>query len=310
MCYGHRLNISQKETTNKPKFPISQDDLIRFLFFKTNSFDNAIRINHNKNKIYMMKYPVVLVHGIFAHDRESLITFWGRIPETLTKMGVRVFLGNTDAWGDYISNSFILKETIESLLYETKKEKVNIIAHSKGGIDSRYLIWKYGFGDKIASLTTINTPHHGAELADLIYNKKIMHSKLIKKALNIFGELYGDTNPNMYNVNYHLTTVKMKEFNEKITTDSRVYYQSLYSTMDNAFDDVMFFYTHNYIKKISGENDGVVSGNSARWGNNIIKIDGSISHAEIVDYKKKEVSGINIPDIYTNIINELSEKGF
>jgi triacylglycerol lipase len=257
-----------------------------------------------------LKYPVVLAHGIIAHDRKSNIKFWGRIPEVLMSRGIKVFRGNTDAWGGYESNAQLLKKTIEDILSETKAERVNIIAHSKGGIDSRYLIWKHDFGDKIASLTTICTPHHGSEIADLIYNKKIMHKKLTKKVLSIFGELYGDTNPNLYNVNYQLTTAKMKEFNEKITMDNRVFYQSMYTTMNNAFDDLAFFYTYLYINKISGKNDGLVSENSAKWGNNIIKIENGISHAEILDVKNKKISSMNIPDIYVKIAEDLSKNNF
>ena len=37
-------------------------------------------------------------------------------------------------------------------------EKVNIIAHSKGGLDSRYMITHLGLADKVASLTTVATP--------------------------------------------------------------------------------------------------------------------------------------------------------
>ena len=261
------------------------------------------------NKI-SLEYPVVLVHGIIAHDRKSLINFWGRIPEILTSKGIKVFLGNTDAWGDCESSALILKKTIEEILFETKKSKVNIIAHSKGGIDSRYLIWKHGFGDKTASLTTICTPHHGAEIADLIYSQKIIHAKLSQKALSIFGELYGDTNPNLYNVNYQLTTGEMHKFNNKVIMDNRVFYQSLYTTMNNAFDDLMFFYPYLYVNKINGKNDGIVSEYSAKWGNNIIKIEGGISHAEILDYKKKKISGKDIPNIYIKIIEELNKKGF
>jgi len=258
-----------------------------------------------------LNYPVVLVHGILAHDRKSIIiNFWGRIPKILESRGINVFLGNTDSFGDYESNALILKNTIENILIETKKEKVNIIAHSKGGIDSRYLIWKYNFGGKIASLTTINTPHHGSEIADLIYNQKITHTKLSKKALSVFGKLYGDTSPNILNVNNQLTTEKMKEFNEKVTMDKKVYYQSLYTTMRNAFDDLMFFYTYLYVSKVSGKNDGIVSEHSAKWGNNISRINGGISHAEIVDYKKMKISGINIANIYLKITEELIKMGF
>ena len=256
------------------------------------------------------KYPIVLVHGIVAHDRGGIINFWGRIPNILKENNVKVFLGNTDSWGNYESNAKILKATVDKILDETKSEKVNIIAHSKGGIDSRYFIRKYNYGDKVASLTTISTPHHGAEIADLIYKQNIVHSAVVKKALMIFGKLYGDINPDLYNVNYQLTTEKMKEFNENVEPDHKVYYQSIYTTMKNSFDDLMFFYSHWYIHNVCGESDGIVSEYSAKWGNNIMKIEGGISHAEIIDYKKKKISGINIPDIYIKIVNELSKKGF
>jgi triacylglycerol lipase len=101
----------------------------------------------------------------------------------------------------------------------------------------------------------------------------------------------------------------MKEFNQIIKADDNVYYQSIYTTMKNAFDDLMFFYSYLYLKNISGENDGVVSGLSSQWGKNVSKIEG-ISHAEIVDFKMKKISGIDILDIYINIVKELSEKGF
>jgi len=262
------------------------------------------------NAAVSLKYPVVLVHGIIAHDRKGPIDFWGRIPEIFANMGIKVFLGKTDSWGSCESNALILKKTIEDVLKETGTEKVNIISHSKGGIDSRYLIWKHGFGDKIASLTTICTPHNGSEIADLICSQKITHAKLTKKVLVIFGKLYGDTNPDVLNVSYQLTTEEMRRFNEKAIMDSRVFCQSLYTTMRNSFDDLMFFYPHLYLSKVKGKNDGFVSESSASWGNNVKKIEGGISHAEILDYKKKNISGICIPEIYIKIAEELGEKGF
>jgi triacylglycerol lipase len=256
------------------------------------------------------KYPIVLVHGIIVHDRPSLIKFWGKIPEILRENGAKVFLGNTDAWGDYESNAEILKTTIDNVLRETKSEKVNIIAHSKGGLDSRYLIWKYGYGGKVASLTTIATPYHGAELADRIYNKKIVHTWIGKKALTLFGKLYGDKNPDVFNLIYQLTTEYMRRFNNDVLMDDRVHCQNMYTTMRNSFDDLMFFSSHWYIKKTRGDNDGFVSEHSAKWGNNNIKIEGGISHGEILGYKMRKISGINIPDIYKEIVNGLSKRGF
>jgi triacylglycerol lipase len=283
--------------------------LLLIIFISCSSL--SIKDRHTPiDKKDVLQYPVVLVHGIVAQDRKSVISFWGRIPKVLTEYGIDVYFGNTDAWGDYESNAEILRATIEEILRKTNKQKVNIIAHSKGGIDARYLIWKYNFGDKIASLTTISTPHHGAEIADLIYDQKIIHSIIAKKALGVLGNLYGDKNPNMYLLNYQLTTEHMKQFNEKVLMDPRVYYQSIYTTMNSSFDDLVFFYTHWYINSKSGRNDGVVSEKSARWGNNIIEINGGISHAEIVDYKKKKISGVDIPLIYIDIVNELRKNNF
>jgi triacylglycerol lipase len=249
------------------------------------------------------------VHGIVAHDRGGIINFWGGIPEKLQENNIKVYFGNTDSWGSYESNAEILKATIDRILDETKSEKVNIIAHSKGGIDSRFMIWKYNYGDKVASLTTISTPHHGSEIADLIFEQDI-YSQIEKNVLEIFGYLYGDLNPDFYNVNLQLTTEKMKEFNENIEMDAEVYYQCLYTAMRSPFNDPLFFYSFLYLKIIVGNNDGIVSERSARWGNNIRKIEGGISHADIIDLKMKKISGINIPDIYMNIVKDLSEKGF
>jgi len=256
------------------------------------------------------QYPIVLVHGLIAHDRPGIIKFWGKIPETLRENGAKVFLGNTDSWGDYESNARLLKATIDDVLRETNSAKVNIIAHSKGGLDSRYMIWKYDYGGKIASLTTVSTPHHGAELADLIYRQKFIHTRIAKQALAIFGKLYGDKNPDLLKVNYQLTTEYMRTFNHDVVTDDRVYYQSMYTVMNTPLDDPKFASCYRYIQKISGDNDGFVSENSARWGNHSIKIEGGISHAESFGIEMRKIPGVNIPDIYANIVKGLSEKGF
>jgi triacylglycerol lipase len=45
-------------------------------------------------------------------------------------------------------------------------EPVNIVAHSMGGLDARYLITHLGMADRVRSLTTIATPHRGTYLVD------------------------------------------------------------------------------------------------------------------------------------------------
>jgi triacylglycerol lipase len=256
-----------------------------------------------------LKYPVVFVHGIVAHDRKSLIDFWGEIPERLNKEGIIIYYGNTDAWGSIESNAELLKNTIDKILQEKECEKVNIIAHSKGGIDSRYLIYAYNYADKVASLTTVSTPHKGAEMADMIYNHKMVkNSKAFKRFIKDYEKKYGDINPDMFGVNYQLTTENMAEFNERTgMVDERVYFQSLYTTMEKPADDLLFGSSFKYIKSVAGANDGVVSEYSACWGNNYKKIEGRISHRQITDRKK--IRGIDILEIYVDIAKDLYERG-
>ena len=257
-----------------------------------------------------LKYPLVLAHGIAMRDRGTTLVPWGRIPRVLRENGVEIYFGNTDAWGSIESNAELLKATVDKILKETGKEKVNIIAHSKGGLDSRCMIWKYNYGDKVASLTTISTPHHGAVVADLILNLKSVHTKTAKKSLEDLSKLYNDVYPDIYTAGYNLTTTNMEEFNRIVTMDDRVYYQSIYSIMNNAKDDLLFAASYKYIKKEIGENDGLVSEYSARWGYNITKVEGGISHAQIIDIMGKELFDMKIPNIYLRIVNDLSNKGF
>jgi hypothetical protein len=258
--------------------------------------------------IVTLKYPVILVHGIAFNDREDVTKSWGNIPSTLQKCGVRIFLGNTDGWGSYRTNAAILKETIENVFTETGSEKVNIIAHSKGGIDARYLIWRYDLSEKVASLTTIATPHKGSEVADAIQNGKLIHSQFAKHLVKAYEASYGDKNPTMYDVLFELTTERMQEFNAMVPPDVNVYCQSISVMMKKPSDDPVLAATNRYIKKLSGDNDGLVSVESATWGQRSQLIEGSVSHREIVN--QREVKGIDILLIYINIVQGLSDIGF
>ncbi len=74
---------------------------------------------------------------------------------------------------------------IKEILEETGSDKVNIIAHSKGGLDSRYAISCLGAAPYVASLTTINTPHRGCEFADwLLKNAPDVLKKTITEKYN------------------------------------------------------------------------------------------------------------------------------
>jgi triacylglycerol lipase len=61
----------------------------------------------------------------------------------------------------------VLARVVDDVLARTRKRKVHLIAHSQGGVDSRVLVTDLGYADRVASLTTISTPHRGTAVADV-----------------------------------------------------------------------------------------------------------------------------------------------
>ena len=85
----------------------------------------------------------------------------------LTDSGHLVFKSEVPAVESIAVGAEALRLEIDGFRAEAGVDKVHIIAHSMGGLDSRYLISSLGYGDNVISLSTISTPHHGTPLADL-----------------------------------------------------------------------------------------------------------------------------------------------
>ena len=118
------------------------------------------------DQVCATKYPVLMVHGVFFRD-SRFFNYWGRIPRELEANGARIFYGNHPSAASVADSAALLKERIEEILTQTGAEKVNIIAHSKGGLDCRYAISRLGISQQVASLTTINTPPQGLSVCGL-----------------------------------------------------------------------------------------------------------------------------------------------
>lgn len=259
------------------------------------------------------KYPIVLIHGTGFRDRK-LINYWGRIPKALENAGAKVFYSNHDAWGTFESNAEIIKSSILAVLDETKAEKINLIAHSKGGIEARYMISALEMEPYIASLTTISTPHYGSKTMDFCFKLPTFLFKVSATFVNLYFKLLGDKHPDFYKASTQLTTLYCNEFNQKIINSENIYYQSYATKMKNSFSDILLFLPHFIVKRIEGDNDGIVAVNSATWVNFKGVITGKrqrgVSHADIVDLRRKDYSGIDVREIYLNIVKELKSKGF
>lgn len=266
------------------------------------------------------KYPIVLIHGTGFRDRKYL-NYWGRIPKVLMNNGCSIFYGHQDSWATVENNAIIIKNSIEKIIAETGADKVNLIAHSKGGLESRYVISTLGMSSKIASLTTIATPHHGSKTMDTISKMPKILFRLVSVFANLWFRMMGDANPDFYNVCGQFTTSFAEKFNDQNPDAIEVYYQSYAAVMNNSFSDMFMFIPHFIVNLFEGENDGLVTPNSAKWTNFRGVFRGAtnrgISHADEVDIRRMRLSrknsceGINdICDIYYQIVTELKFLGY
>ncbi len=273
----------------------------------TDHFSGHFSKNVEANSCHT-KYPVLLVHGIGYRD-DMVISSWGRIPEYLRQGGAQVFLGEAGAWSSFENNAKQLKTRIDSILSEIHAEKVNIIAHSKGGLDARYAISKLGMTDKVASLTTVCTPHRGTCIADIVCHFMPEDDAAVYALVNFFARFMGDENPDSSLAIKQLSHKYMKAFNEEIIDADGVLYQSYCAQMLSAVDDPLYAISYRLLKKYEGHNDGMVSEKSCQWGD-FRGITEEISHLQMTDSITDRVSNINIPMLYVNWLKELKLKGF
>ena len=125
--------------------------------------------NGKKNKSAGRDIQSLWYMAYFSAILHTLIT-GGRIPGELEKNGASIYYGNHNSAAAVDDSAKELIVRIKEVLKETGAEKVNVIAHSKGGLDMRTAI-QMGGAPYVASLTTVNTPHRGCEFADYLLGK-------------------------------------------------------------------------------------------------------------------------------------------
>jgi triacylglycerol lipase len=282
-----------------------------YLFETEKAKINKQRTNE---KICAVKYPILLVHGVFFRDFK-FFNYWGRIPKELETNGAKIFYGNHSSAASIADSATELKERITEILNETGADKVNIIAHSKGGLDCRYAISKLGIGDCVASLTTINTPHRGCLFADYLLTKIPIDIKnKIADTYNSTLKKLGETNPDFLAAVNDLTDSHCNQLNAEMPTPEGVYCQSVGSVLTKATHGKFpLNFSYHLVKFFDGENDGLVSEGSFEWGDKYTLLkplgDRGISHGDMIDLNRENISGFDVREFYVSLVNDLKNRG-
>ena len=105
--------------------------------------------------------PILLVHGVLVNDG-----VWFRLRRDLSRRGIGpVYAINYGPpLADIEHFAAQLAARIDAVCSITGAPKVALVGHSMGGLVSRAYLRRFG-ADRVASLTTIGTPHHGSMLA-------------------------------------------------------------------------------------------------------------------------------------------------
>lgn len=273
---------------------------------------NAVR---KENECCHTRYPLLLVHGVFFRDSRFL-NYWGRIPKELLRNGASVYYGGQQSAASVASCGEELAERIKNLVEETGCGKVNIIAHSKGGLDARYAIARCGAADFTASLTTINTPHRGCFFADYLLEKapEGLRQFLAARYNGTLRRL-GDSSPDFLSAVEDLTAKACLARNGNLPDCPDVYYRSVATSMKKAAGGRFpLNMSYHLVKHFDGENDGLVSVDSALWGDvyAILRPRGNrgISHGDMIDLNRENIPEFDVREFYVNLVEDLKEKGF
>ena len=233
------------------------------------------------------RLPIMLAHGITRFDilRQIFVDKLG-LPEEqlgdrfhyfkgikshLEANGFEVHHSNVDFAGPVELRARQLSGRINEILTGKPFGKVHIIGHSMGGLDARHMIVDIdGMADKVASVTTIGTPHLGASIADF----GISHGGSVIDDLRCIIDLEGFND---------LTTTACAAFNAR-AKDKEANNTVVYRTYASSEKRNRVFRplqpSWSIINEAEGENDGLVSVRSQQWDTELIASDGTRKRIE------------------------------
>lgn len=273
-----------------------------------------------ESEICRTRYPVLMVHGVFFRD-SRLLNYWGRIPAELKKNGACVFYGEHESAASVAVCGQQIADKIMEIRQQTGCEKVNLIAHSKGGLDCRYAISCTIAGAHVASLTTINTPHRGCLFAEqLLYQIAPRAQEAIARRYNQAARHLGDQQPDFLAAVKDLTVSACARMNEEMPNRPGVLYQSVGSRMNRAssgkFPLNMTYHLVKHYEKAGGnpqENDGLVTTESMRWGQEFTMVSTAkgrgVSHGDMIDLNRENIQGFDVREFYVRLLEKLKRKG-
>ncbi len=265
------------------------------------------------------KYPIVLAHGMGASaEILGIVDYWWGIPEALEDEGAEVYVTSVNGMDSTANKAEDFKSQFMYIKAISGAEKLNIIGHSHGTIYTRDAITNMGLAPFVASHTSIAGPHRGSAVADVIVGVVPDSLEwLVGDTLDfVYAFIFGDTNPNSLENGYDVTRPYMQNvFNPHTPNVNGIYYQSWAAKAKTSCPSVILEATWLVLLAYEGSNDGLVSVNSAKWGNFRGVEDAAwysvgCDHLNIVGQLFGITPGFDADEFYIDVASDLKDRGF
>lgn len=248
------------------------------------------------------RHPVVFCHGMLAFSLVKMsipedCNSFSPMRNLMEERGFRTLFPQVAPTSGVAARAAQLKEQILSWT----DEPVNIVAHSMGGLDARHLITHLDMAGKVKSLTTVSTPHRGTHLADWALDN--FHKRVpLLLALESFGvniDGFRDCRP-----------VTCAAFNAATPDRPDVAYFSYGASVPLWRLSPVLRRAWNILKPVEGDNDGMVSVSSARWGQYLGTI--AADHfAQTPDFAfVRPGEDFDVVGFYARLVEDLARRGF
>jgi triacylglycerol lipase len=241
------------------------------------------------------RHPVVLAHGVMGFDEIGVGArrhgYFRGVRERLESLGATVHRARVPP----SASVQVRAERLAELLRSLPPGKVNVVAHSMGGLDARYAIARLGLAHRVASLTTIGTPHLGTPLADIGTGVlDLFHIKRVLKPVITLDAFYD------------LTTERMAAFNRDVRDARQVAYLSIVARVPRERGGMhpLLRPLHRWLVERGGDNDGLVPVDSQRWGEVLREIEAD--HWAQIGWG----GDFDAPALFEELARELAARGF
>ncbi len=272
------------------------------------------------------RYPLVLMHGMGGAEAFDGVDYFYNVRGTLEARGYLVRNPTVAAFATTEARAEAWQLELDAMQAEGLGRKFNLLAHSQGGLDARYLISALGDSDRIASLDMVATPNYGTVIADVLsgtIEDGYVDATIVDACTAAFASVYGldATDASLATAMAALTTETLAAFNEVVLDDPDVYYTSWSGHTCDALDfDCQDAHGDETVEALMApllwimaieeqESDGLVPVDSAVWGDWQGEIDGDHLD-EIGQFEDQENPAFQHLDFYTSEVQRLAGMGF